>query len=130
MEVKRLELNAAGTTVLLSSHLLAEVEQMCTRVGVLDAGRLVLQDELAHLQEPTGRVEVRPPDLSPVRELLDGVVEQYDAERLLVRTADPASLNARLVGAGVRVTALAPERRRLEDVVLAATSAGSDRFGS
>ena len=65
-----------------------------------------------------------------MRELLDGVVEQYDAERLLVRTSDPAALNARLVGAGVRVTALAPERRRLEDIVLAATTAGSDRFGS
>jgi len=125
-----LELNAAGTTVFLSSHLLAEIEQMCTRVGVLDRGRLVLQDQLAELQRPTGRVEVRTPDVSLVRDLLDGVVEQYDAERLLVRTSDPAALNARLVGAGVRVTALAPERRRLEDIVLAATSAGTDRFGS
>ena len=81
---------------------------MCTRVGVLDRGRLVLQDELAELQKPTGRVEVRTPDVARVRELLDGVVEQYDAERLLVRAADPAALNARLVSAGVRVTMLAP----------------------
>jgi ABC-2 type transport system ATP-binding protein len=51
-----LALNAAGTTVFLSSHLLAEIEQMCTRVGVLDRGRLVLQDQLAELQKPTGRV--------------------------------------------------------------------------
>ena len=36
----------AGTTIFLSSHLLAEVEQMCTRVGVLDRGRLVLQEQL------------------------------------------------------------------------------------
>ena len=50
---------ATGTTVFLSSHLLAEIEQMCTRVGVLDRGRLVLQDELAELRGPTGRVEVR-----------------------------------------------------------------------
>ena len=40
-------LNAAGTTIFLSSHLLAEVEQLCTRVGVLDRGRLVLQEQLA-----------------------------------------------------------------------------------
>ena len=40
-------LNETGVTVFLSSHLLAEVEQLCTRVGVLDAGRLVLQDDLA-----------------------------------------------------------------------------------
>ena len=49
-----LELHRGGTTVFLSSHLLAEVEQLCTRVGVLDRGRLVLQDELATLTAPTG----------------------------------------------------------------------------
>lgn len=124
-----LDLNAAGTTVFLSSHLLPEIEQMCTRVGVLDAGRLVLQDELADLQRPTGRVEVRTPDVNRVRQLLDGVVEEHDAHRVLVREHDPAALNARLVAGGVRVTALAVEHRRLEDVVLDATSAGSDRFG-
>ena len=41
-----LDLHRAGTTIFLSSHLLAEVEQLCTRVGVLDRGRLVLQDQL------------------------------------------------------------------------------------
>ena len=125
-----LALNAAGTTVFLSSHLLAEIEQLCTRVGVLDEGRLVLQDDLAELQRPTGCVEVHTPDVARVRQLLDGVVEEYDAARVLVREPDPAALNARLVAAGVRVTALAAQRRRLEDVVLAATSAGSDRFAS
>ena len=40
-------LNDSGVTVFLSSHLLAEVEQLCTRVGILDSGRLVLQDDLA-----------------------------------------------------------------------------------
>ena len=125
-----LDLNAAGTTIFLSSHLLAEVEQMCTRVGVLDGGRLVLQDQLAELQKPTGRVEVHTPDVMRVRELLDGVVEQYDARRLLVRSADPAAPNAELVSAGARVTSLTAERRHLEDIVLAATSAGSDRFGA
>jgi len=131
-EIRRLllDLNAAGTTVFLSSHLLAEVEQLCTRVGVLDSGQLVLQEELAELQKPTGRIEVGTPDVEHGRELLDGVVEQYDAQRLLVRAADPAALNARLVAAGVRVTWLTPERRRLEDVVLAATTAGSDRVGN
>ena len=94
----------AGTTVFLSSHLLAEIEQLCTRVGVLDRGRLVLQDELEELQRRPGRVEVRTPDVEQVRALLDGVVEEYDGQRLLVREPDPAALNARLVAAGVRVT--------------------------
>jgi len=125
-----LDLNAGGTTVFLSSHLLAEIEQMCTRVGVLDRGRLVLQEQLAELQKPTGRIQVRTPDVLRARELLAGVVERYDEQQLLVRSADPAALNAELVAAGVRVTMLAPERRHLEEIVLAATSAGSDRFGA
>ena len=44
------ELNEAGTTVFLSSHLLSEVEQLATRVGVMDRGRLVLQEYLAELR--------------------------------------------------------------------------------
>ena len=122
-----LQLNAAGTTVFLSSHLLAEVEQTCARIGVLDRGRLVLQERLDVLRRPTGRLQVRTPDVGRARALLDGQVEAYDAASLLVRHADPAALNALLVGAGVRVQMLAPEHRSLEDVVLEATEAGSDR---
>jgi ABC-2 type transport system ATP-binding protein len=121
-------LHTGGTTVFLSSHLLAEVEQLCTRVGVLDRGRMVLQEELAVLRRPTGRLYLRTPDVGRVRALLDGQVEQHDEHSLLVRYADPAELNARLVGAGVRVEVLAPERRSLEDVVLEATEPGSDRM--
>ena len=62
-----LKLHAAGTTIFLSSHLLAEVEQLCTRVGVLDRGRLVVQSELADLQAPTGRIVVRTPDVPAPR---------------------------------------------------------------
>ncbi len=123
------ELNRAGTKVLLSSHLLAEIEQVCTRVGVLDRGRLVLQDELAALSGPTGRTEVHTPDADLAHGLLDGLVEEHEGGRLLVRAPDAAQLNARLVAGGVRVSLLAPEHRRLEDVVLAATTTGADRFG-
>jgi ABC-type multidrug transport system ATPase subunit len=122
-----LQLNAAGTTVFLSSHLLAEVDQTCGRIGVLDRGRLVLQERLDVLRRPTGRLQVRTPDVGRARALLDGQVEAYDAAGLLVRHADPAALNALLVGAGVRVQMLAPEHRSLEDVVLEATESGSDR---
>ena len=125
-----LDLNRHGTTVFLSSHLLAEIEQMCTRVGVLDRGRLVLQSPLADLQEPTGRVEVHTPDVTAVRQLLNGVVEESDEHRLLIRDPDPGALNARLVTAGIRVTRLVAERRSLEDVVLDAATASGDRFGA
>ncbi|WP_343899210.1 ABC transporter ATP-binding protein, partial [Nocardioides aquaticus] len=54
-----LDLNAAGTTVLVSSHLLAEIEQTCGRVGVISRGRLVVQDDLDALRGPTGRQLLR-----------------------------------------------------------------------
>ena len=122
-----LALHADGTTIFLSSHLLAEVEQLCTRVGVLDRGRMVLQDDLESLTKPTGRTYVRTPDVQRAAQLLDGQVEKVDEHSLLVRVDDAAELNTRLVSAGIRVSQLAPERHTLEDVVLAATHPGSDR---
>ncbi len=122
-------LNESGVTVLASSHLLAEVEQLCTRVGVLDAGRLVLQDDLAVLRAPTGLVLVDTPDADQVAALLDGRVEQRDGRQLLVRYEDAAALNARLVGAGLRVSAIGPHQRTLEEIVLAVTGTGSDYLG-
>ncbi len=122
------DLHAAGTTIFLSSHLLAEVEQLCSRIGVLDRGRLVLQDQLSELRRPTGRTYVRTPDVARARALLDGSVEHHDDDSLLVRVDDAAALNALLVGGGVRVEVLAPERHTLEDVVLEAAQASADRI--
>jgi len=122
-----LELHRSGTTVFLSSHLLAEVEQLCSRVGVLDRGRLVLQDELARLTAPTGSTVVRTPTPDRVRATLDGRVTSVDGERVVVKGADPAEVNALLVGAGIPVTGLALERPTLEEVVLAATGTSTDR---
>jgi ABC-2 type transport system ATP-binding protein len=122
------ELNAAGTTVFLSSHQLAEVEQLCSRIGVLDRGKLVLQDDLSVLRGPTGRILLRSPDVSQVVSLLDGQVIERDGDRLIIANADAAILNAQLVGAGLRVTEIGPERRSLEDLVLSVTSSGSDRY--
>jgi ABC-2 type transport system ATP-binding protein len=122
-----LGLHRTGTTVFLSSHLLAEVEQLCSRVGVLDRGRLVLQDELATLTAPTGSTVVHTPLPDRVRATLDGRVTSIDGERVIVRGSDPAEVNALLVRAGIPVTALALERPSLEEVVLAATGTSPDR---
>jgi len=119
-EIRRLllELNAQGTTIFLSSHLLAEVEQMCTRVGVLRRGRLILQEQLDGLLQPTGLVAVRTRDSDKCITLLGPVVASIAGDRLLVRAKDPARLNAYLVGEGVRVDEIGPYRRTLEQVVL------------
>jgi ABC-type multidrug transport system ATPase subunit len=121
-EIRRLllRLNAEGTTIFLSSHLLAEIEQMCSRVGVLDRGRLVLQESLDVLLRPTGLVALRTPDAARCASLLGGMVEHLADDRLLVRAADPAALNTYLVGEGIRLTEVGPYRRDLEQVVLEA----------
>jgi ABC-type multidrug transport system ATPase subunit len=123
-------LNDAGTTVFLSSHLLGEVELLCTRVGVMDRGRLVLQDSLDSLRAPTGLVSVSTPSPALVLSLLDGQVVSSDDSSVLVRHDDPAELNALLVSKDVRVTSLGVVKRSLEDVVLEATSTSSDRVDS
>ncbi|RZS64841.1 ABC-2 type transport system ATP-binding protein [Agromyces ramosus] len=65
-----------GTTVFVSSHLLAEVEQVCTHVGVMSAGRLVAQGTLDEFRdEGEARVLVRTPDAALAREVLARVLE-------------------------------------------------------
>jgi ABC-type multidrug transport system ATPase subunit len=122
------ELNAGGTTVFMSSHQLSEVEQLCTRVGIVDHGRLVLQQDLDELQAPTGRVLVRTPDADRAAALLDGRIERRDGDQLVVAEAESAEVNTVLVRAGLRVTEIGAERRSLEQQMLAVTSSGSDRI--
>jgi len=122
------ELNANGTTVFLSSHLLGEVAQLCTRIGVLDRGRLVLQEHVDRLQAETGRVVIRTPDSDLAAALLDGRVESRTGDVLVVEHPDPAGLNATLVGSGVRVSEIGPERRSVEDAVLQVMGTGSDQL--
>ncbi|HEX4221461.1 MAG TPA: ATP-binding cassette domain-containing protein [Pseudonocardiaceae bacterium] len=122
-----IELNANGTTVFLSSHLLSEVDQLCTRVGIVDRGRLVLQDQLDAVRRPTGRVIIDSPDAAEIVGQLDGQVTGRDGARLVVRHDDPAELNAMLVGKGFRIEQLAAQRRTLEQVVFEVTGDGADR---
>jgi ABC-type multidrug transport system ATPase subunit len=121
------ELNSAGTTVFLSSHLLAEIEAFCSRVGVMDRGRLVVQDDLESLRAPTGRVLVGTTEPERVVALLNGRVEHREGSVLAVRHTDAAALNAELVAAGIPVAEIATERRSLEQVVLTATTTSADR---
>ncbi|MDN5918826.1 MAG: ABC transporter ATP-binding protein [Pseudonocardia sp.] len=122
-------LNHGGTTVVLSSHLLSEVEALCTRIGLMDDGALVLTEDMAALRAPTGRVTVHTPDPDGAARLLGRAVEaRIDATTLQVRADDPAGLNAHLVAGGVAVTGLEVQRRTLEQVVLDHSGSGADRF--
>jgi ABC-type multidrug transport system ATPase subunit len=121
------EVHANGTTVFMSSHLLAEIEATCDRVGILDRGRLLVEDSIERLRAPTGQVLVDTPDAERAVALLDGRVTARTEDRLAVRAEDPAELTAYLVGHGLRIHGVAVERRTLEDVVLALVGSGSDR---
>ncbi|HEX2158748.1 MAG TPA: ABC transporter ATP-binding protein [Actinomycetes bacterium] len=121
------ELVRGGTTVFLSSHLLAEVELVCTRAAILDRGRLVAQDRVAALLGPTGRVLITTPDVGAAADLAAALPGVRLGERRLDRLAvhldgtPPEALNRRLVDGGVRVRELVVERPTLEDVFLQLT---------
>ncbi|CAN5660699.1 ABC transporter ATP-binding protein [soil metagenome] len=130
------DLVAEGTTVFLSSHLLSEVEAICTRAAIVHKGRLVAQDTVAHLLAPTGRVWVHTPDAHEASSILPGLAGPRAArresalardagqERILVHLDGmaPDELNRHLVAAGVRVRQLVVERRTLEEVFLDLTA--------
>ena len=121
-------------TVFVSSHLLAEVSQLCNRVGILERGRLVYEGDVAGLpQEEQGPrlitvdVGAKPGvELRGALEAIDGVtvLGPGEAGRLRARLdgLDAAALNARLVRAGVPVEALVPVEGSLEDLYLAKTT--------
>ena len=117
-----------GTTIFVSSHLLAEVELMCDRVGVMAQGRLVADGPPASLRGPADRSRVEVDDVAKalaVLESMTGVTAncaQTQGPGTLSVTLDqgtaPSDVNSALVRAGVRVEALIPERETLEDVFL------------
>jgi ABC-type multidrug transport system ATPase subunit len=124
------ELAAAGTTVFLSSHLLGEVELICTRAAMMAQGRLVAQDTVEHLLAPTGRLLIDTPDVDAAMAVLGrrgGPVERDgDRVRVTLNGHRPEDLNHALVHAGVRVRELVVERRSLEDAYLGLTGGSGD----
>ncbi len=112
-----------GTTVFVSSHLLAEVEAMCDRVGVLAQGRLVADGPPGALRKGADVVRLEVDDAVRARGVLGTLagVAIEPGEAVRVRLAPPAtaaSVNAALVAGGVAVSALVPEQASLEDVFL------------
>ncbi|MET9128663.1 ABC transporter ATP-binding protein [Streptomyces antibioticus] len=129
------ELASDGTTVFLSSHLLDEIEQVCTHAAVMARGRLITQGAVADLAAGArGRLVVTTPDTGDAaRVLKEQGAADVTAEEDRV-TADPpdrdlAEVTAALVTAGVRVRGLTVERASLEDAFVALTGEGFDVAG-
>lgn len=133
-EVRHLisSLGAEGVTVLVSSHLLAEVEQMCDQVGVMSNGRLLWQGPLADLgAQQQARARVRTPDPAAAAAVLNQLrlpevtVTAQDVSAVLIGT--PAEqVVAALVAAGVRVRGFSVDQPSLEEVFVALTGEGFD----
>jgi ABC-2 type transport system ATP-binding protein len=117
-----------GITVFLSSHLLHEVEQIATRIGILRSGALLFQGTPAELHgrlQPALTLEVDAPEKAARVLAADGWASEPAASgRLRVSAQDGAAaarINARLVAAGLAVSHLALERPSLEDIFLSLT---------
>lgn len=136
-----------GTTIFVSSHLLAEVDQMCSHAAVMSAGKLVAQGPLAELRQAgSARLRLLTPDGGLARQVLAGLRmalepgqtgvarPQQDGETLVAALAAdarqtgvlPEDVVAHLVQAGVRVRGFAVERESLEDRFVALTGEGFD----
>jgi len=131
-----------GTTVFVSSHLLAEVEHMCTHAAIMSAGRLLVQGTLDELRAGESRVRVRTPDADAAIRVLAaaGLTAGLEAPEVPARPgADPwvsapqdaapqpaEALVAALVAAGVRVRGFQIDDASLEERFVALTGEGFD----
>jgi ABC-2 type transport system ATP-binding protein len=126
------QIAADGITVFVSSHLLAEVEQVSSHVGVMRLGKLVFQGELAALRRTAApRVVVHTGDVAAAAEVFGklGLADPAPGDELITaELADtpPEKITAELVHAGVGVRALTVEAPSLEDLFVGLTGEGFD----
>jgi len=116
-------------TVLLSSHLLTEIEQLCNRVGIIHEGRLIYEGAPEALVTPTSIYRVRVDDVSRAFEILTNVPAvkvSQNGDSFLRIDADAegiSTVNALLVGKGIKVYELSSAQETLEQAFLRLTKA-------
>jgi ABC-type multidrug transport system ATPase subunit len=120
------DLGKGERTVLISSHLLGEVEQMCTRIGVIQKGRLVAEGTIDELRGAT-TLSVRAAPAAQAGEILTrllGAAAVTQRDGLFALKVDPAraaEINRALVTGNVEVSELTAGQRSLEDVFIELT---------
>ena len=128
-------LSATGTTVVLSTHLLSEVEQICSHVGVMHLGRLVAQGPLAELRARTApSVEVRSADAAGAARVLTElglteVVTVGETATGVLGGVVPEKVVAALVHADVPVRGFQVRSADLEEMFVQLTGEGFDVSG-
>jgi ABC-2 type transport system ATP-binding protein len=123
--VKRLA--AQGITILLSSHILAEVEELCNRVAIVRKGRVIYEGRLDELIESAGgEYRLRTTDQERARALLlahgiEGAELVEDELRFRAEPAEVEAISIALGRAGVGIAALVPHAATLEELFLGMT---------
>ena len=117
-------------TVLLSSHILAEVQQVCTTATIIGNGRTLASGSVAELVGATTSHRVVAPDPVAAKAALEAeglTVISADDGALVVATQQPGEVTRVLGEAGVWLTALSPVGADLESIFLSLTE--HDRMG-
>jgi len=128
------ELSGMGKTVLISSHILSELSEICNRVGIVEQGKIVFEGTQPELAErmiaySTIVVETEPEDVEKALQLLQGAAFAKDVtrteNRLLLRLnegfSDLSSIPAFLVGNGCRIRKFSAEETSLENAFMVLT---------
>jgi ABC-2 type transport system ATP-binding protein len=123
-----------GRTILVSSHLLSEVEQTVDRVVIVGAGRLVREGSMEQLRsgaDGAGTVLVRGPEMGRLAELLNAAGTSASAQDgvLTVTGTTPADIGHRAFAAGIELHELRPHTSGLEEIYFQLTS-GQEQFSA
>ena len=135
------ELNKKGLTIILSSHVLSEIQEICTHVGIIDKGKLIRQDTIAGIREEVKKTAIK---LSlRVKGFTDSnkkqlnkkrgvsVIEETDLgkhTRILLKLKENLIpwVTDTLVSKGVKIFSIEPQTNSLEDVFLKETGSDDD----
>jgi ABC-2 type transport system ATP-binding protein len=111
-----------GLTILLSSHLLNEVEQLCTRIAVLQNGKKVFEGNVADVKSARGKVALKTSDFAKATKLLHerGLITAMELEKYisLAEGRSTADITLALVAAGIPVDGIWQHEQTVEDFYL------------
>jgi ABC-2 type transport system ATP-binding protein len=111
-----------GLTILLSSHLLNEVEQLCTRIAILQQGKMVFEGNVADVKAARGKVALKTPQFVTASKLLTerGLIIATEEEKFitLAEGHSTVEITQALVSAGIPVEGIWQHEQTVEDFYL------------
>ena len=135
-----LDLNSKGLTIFLSSHVLSEVQEICTDVGIIDNGKLIRQDKISGIIEEVEKANVRLSlkvkglkdevskilDKKGVKTLKQETTGKHDLVLLELKEKLIPWVTDKLVSENIKIYSIEPQKISLEDVFLKETDGGSE----